>query len=293
LLHCNILLDFADAKRLCCTATRDAFYVSSQGIVTAMSENSETMSAEAAEKAYEAAAAEAVAKAEAAAAPAPLAFPAKEERAAPPAAKKPVAALAKAKAAASTPAAPAKAKPVKTAAAPRQAAPVPASTPIKPIAIKPIAIKPTKEKTMTAKKTTDFTATIKTYAAEAQTKAKAAYAKGTEVVGEVSEFTKGNVDAVVASGKILGAGLQGLGKTYAAEGKSAVETITADVKAIAAVKSPVEFVQTQSAILRKNFDHAIDFNAKTGETMLKLFGEAFAPLSVRANMMVAMVKKAA
>jgi hypothetical protein len=253
-----------------------------------MSENSETMSAEAAEKAYEAAAAEAVAKAEVAAAPAPLAFPAKEERAVPPAAKKPVAALAKAQAAASTPAAPAKAKPVKTAAAPRQAAPVPASTPIKSI-----AIKPTKEKTMTAKRTTDFTATIKTYAAEAQTKAKAAYAKGTEVVGEVSEFTKGNVDAVVASGKILGAGLQGLGKTYAAEGKSAVETITADVKAIAAVKSPVEFVQAQSAILRKNFDHAIDFNAKTGETMLKLFGEAFAPLSVRANMMVAMVKKAA
>ena len=246
-----------------------------------MSETNETMSAEAAEKAYEAAAAEAVAKVEAATAPAPLAFPAKEERVTAPKAEELVVAPAK-------PAAPAKAKPVKTAAAPKQAAPVPASTPIESIPIKPI-----KETTMTTKKTTDFTATIKTYAADAQAKAKAALTKGSEAVGEVTEFTKGNVDAVVASGKILGAGLQGLGKTYAAEGKAAVETITADVKAIAAVKSPVEFVQAQSAILKKNFDHAIDFNAKTGETMLKLFGEAFAPLSVRANMMVAMVKKAA
>ena len=251
-----------------------------------MSETSETMSAEAAEKAYEAAAAEAVAKVEAATAPAPLAFPAKEERVTAPKAEELVVVPAKTK-----PAAPAKAKPVKTAAAPKQAAPVPASTPIKTIPIKPI--KPIKETTMTAKKTTDFTATIKTYAADAQAKAKAALTKGSEAVGEVTEFTKGNVDAVVASGKILGAGLQGLGKTYAAEGKAAVEAVTADVKAIAAVKSPVEFVQAQSAILKKNFDHAIDFNAKTGETMLKLFGEAFAPLSVRANMMVAMVKKAA
>ncbi len=253
-----------------------------------MSETNETMSAEAAEKAYEAAAAEAVAKVEAVAAPAPLAFPAKEERAAPPAAETPVAALAKAHTVAAKPAAPAKARPVKTATAPKQAAPVPASTPMQSTPAKPI-----KETTMTTKKTTDFTATIKTYAADAQAKAKAALTKGSEAVGEVTEFTKGNVDAVVASGKILGAGLQGLGKTYAAEGKAAVETVTADVKAIAAVKSPIEFVQAQSAILKKNFDHAIDFNAKTGETMLKLFGEAFALLSVRASMMVAMVKKAA
>lgn len=251
-----------------------------------MSQTGEPMSAEAAEKAYEAAATEAVAKAETVPAPAPLAFPAKEERTATPVAETPASEPA-------AKAAPVKVKPVaakpaksaKTVAAPKPAptAPVPTSTPA-------IAIK---ETIMTAKSTTDFTKTIKAAAADAQAKAKAAYAKGSEAVGEVSTFTKGNLEAVVASGKVLGAGLQGLGKTYAAEGKTVVETVTADVKKIAAVKSPVEFVQTQSEILRKNFDHAIDFNAKTSETMIKLFGEVFAPLSARANLALAMVKKAA
>ncbi len=262
-----------------------------------MTEPVETMSTEAAEKAYEAAAAEAVAKAEAVTAPAPLAFPAKEERAAAPHPETLVETLPVTLPETLVTAA-APAKPAKKVAAPKKPAPTAASTPvtaspIKATPIKASPIKAPKEKIMTAKKTTDFTTTIKTYAADAQAKAKVALAKGSVAVSEVTEFTKGNVDAVVASGKILGAGLQGLGKTYAAEGKAAVETVTADVKAIAAVKSPVEFVQAQSAILKKNFDHAIDFNAKTGETIIKLFGDVFAPLSVRANLMVAKVKKAA
>ncbi len=264
-----------------------------------MSEPVETMSTEAAEKAYEAAAAEAVAKVEevakveAAAAPTPLAFPAKEERVAAPKAETPALAP-KIEAPVSAPkvetpvAVSAKPKPVKAAAAPKKPAPVPASTPLQKTPVKSL-----KETIMTAKTTTDFTKTIKGYAADAQSKAKAALAKGSVAVTEATEFTKGNVDAVVASGKLLGAGLQGLGKTYAAEGKAAVETVKADVKAIAAVKSPAEFVQAQSTILKKNFDHAIDFNAKTGETMIKLFGDVFAPLSARANLVVAKVKKAA
>ena len=145
---------------------------------------------------------------------------------------------------------------------------------------------------MPAKKTTaDFIKTVKTTAADragqgqvaaadVQAKAKVAYAKG-QPVRRSAEFTKGNVDAVVASGKILGAGLQDLGKTYAAEGKMPFETVTTDVKELAEVKSPVEFLRRRATILRRNFDHAIEFNAKTGETMIKLFGEAFAPLSAR------------
>ena len=46
-----------------------------------------------------------------------------------------------------------------------------------------------------------------------------------------------------ADQKILAAGLQGLGKGYVAEGKAAVETVTADVKELATVKSPTDFVQ--------------------------------------------------
>ena len=150
-----------------------------------------------------------------------------------------------------------------------------------------------KETIMTTKQTKDFTATVKTVAADVQAKAKLALAKGSEVLGEAGTFTKGNVEALVTSGKILGTGLQGLGKTYAAEGKSAYETVTADVKELAAVKSPVDFVRLQTSILRRNFDHAFDFGGKNSEAVLKLAGEAFAPIAARASLAVAKVKKAA
>lgn len=292
-----------------------------------MPDNGDELTAEAAEKAYEAAAAEAVVKADVAA-PSELTFPAKQERvvtaaaepvgvvaveaavaqpavakAAPVVAKKPAPAPKKAPKTApqTAKAAPKKAAPAKTspAKAPIAKAPV-ATAPIKAVAAAKPAPKPAvspftsiKETIMATKTKTDFTKTIKTAAADVQAKAKAVFAKGSEAASEVVEFSKGNVDAVVTSGKILGAGLKGLGETYVAEGKAAVETVTADVKQLAAVKSPAEFVTAQGAILRKNFDHAIDFNTKTGETMLKLFDAAFAPISARANLVVEKIKKAA
>lgn len=284
-----------------------------------MPDNGNELSAEAAEKAYEAAAAEALAKVDAAA-PTELTFPAKQERvvtaaaepacvvevaraeAQPVAAKKPAPAPKKATKTAPKAApkaakvAPKKAVPAKSVSA---KAPV-AKAPVKAVAAAKPASKPApspftsiKETIMATKTKTDFTKTIKSAAADVQTKAKAVFAKGSEAASEVVEFSKGNVDAVVTSGKILGAGLKGLGETYVAEGKAAVETVTADVKQLAAVKSPAEFVTAQGAILRKNFDHAIDFNTKTGETVLKLFDAAFAPLSARANLVVEKIKKAA
>lgn len=165
----------------------------------------------------------------------------------------------------------------------------------KPIPV-PVLKSPTlksKETIMATKQTKDFTATVKTVTADVQAKAKLALAKGSVVLGEAGTFTKGNVEALVTSGKILGTGLQGLGKTYAAEGKSAYETVTADVKELAAVKSPVDFVRLQTSILRRNFDHAFDFGGKNNEAVLKLAGEAFAPIAARASLAVAKVKKAA
>jgi len=283
-----------------------------------MSEAEDVISAEAAEKAYEAAAANAavVAPAEpapaespAAESPAPLDFPPKAARAAVPEPAKPAAV--KKLVSAKKPAVVKKAaKPLKKATAPKakvmplaKPAKIKPATPPSAKSSKPapskslFAIKPVKfikETIMPAKKTTaEFTKTVKAAAADVQAKAKLAYAKGTEVFGEATDFAKGNVEAVVTSGKILGAGFKELGKTYADEGKAAVETMTADVKKLSEVKSPVDFLQTQSAILRRNFDHAIEFNSKTGESMINLFGSAFAPISARASLVVEKVKKAA
>jgi phasin family protein len=123
---------------------------------------------------------------------------------------------------------------------------------------------------------------------QAQAKAKAAFEKSSTVLGEVSEFTKGNVEAVVASSKILAEGVQGIGSELVAEGRASFETLTGDIKELAAAKSPTDFFKLQGDIVRKNFDSAVAYSSKNSETMLKLFSDSFAPISGR--MSIAMEK---
>ncbi len=105
---------------------------------------------------------------------------------------------------------------------------------------------------------------------EAQDKAGVALVKGKAVAVEAGEFTKGNVEAVIESGKILADGVQAMGKDMIDETKTSIETVTADVKEIAAVKSPAEYLKVQGDIARKNFDHAIEVSTKNTEAFFKL-----------------------
>jgi hypothetical protein len=164
--------------------------------------------------------------------------------------------------------APAK-KVVKKAAA-RKAAPkktvLKAKPAAKPAAAGPVStISNLKDKIMATAKntaTTDFTAGVKTAAADAQTRAKAAYDKLQAYAGEMTEFTKGNVEALV-------------------------------LKAMAAVKSPTELFKLQGEIARRNFDAAVAHYSKNAEVGMKLAGDAFAPLSSRVSLAVEKFSKAA
>jgi phasin family protein len=141
-----------------------------------------------------------------------------------------------------------------------------------------------KEKIMaTAKTTDDFTKPINEAIGEFQARAKAAYEQGSEALTEATEFTKGNVEAVVESGKILASGAQEFGKAYVEEARSAYETLTADLKELAAVKSPTELFQLQGKIARRNFDALVASSSKNTEAAIKLANEAFAPISGRVN----------
>lgn len=153
----------------------------------------------------------------------------------------------------------------------------------------------TKDTIMTKAQTkaADLTAQAKEGLSDIQTRAKTAFDKGSEIATDMGEFTKGNVEAVVESGKILASGMQDIAKGYIAEGKTAVETMTADVKDVAAVKSPTEFVELQSKIVSRNFDATVATFSKNTETMLKLANDAFAPLSGRMSLAMEKVRKAA
>lgn len=150
-----------------------------------------------------------------------------------------------------------------------------------------------KEKLMAKTIPTDFAAPFQTAFSDIQEKAKTAYEKSTEALGEANDFAKGNVEALVESGKVLASGLQELGSTVVADGKSAFEAITADVKELASVKSPTEFFQLQSALFRKSFDGAVAQASKNTEAMMKLANEVISPISTRVSLAVEKVSKAA
>jgi phasin family protein len=209
--------------------------------------------------------------------------------------KKPVAAkLAAKKVAAKKPAA-------KTVAAKKTAAPKKA--PVKPVAAKKAAkvaaapktnpVIKLKDTIMATAKNTDITATAKEVIADVQTRAKTAYAKTTVLAGEATEFGKANVEAVVESGKIFFAGAQDIVKSDIETGKTVLETVTEDAKKVAAIKSPTELMQLQGEIARRNFDALVSFGSKRTEAWVKLYNDAFAPISNRVSVAAEKISKAA
>lgn len=178
-------------------------------------------------------------------------------------------------------------KPVLAKKADKPAAPAPKTNPVIKL----------KETVMETVQNTDVTAAAKKAFTEAQARAKTAattaYAKGTELATEATEFTKANVEAVVESGKIFLAGAQELLKDNVETGKTVIETVTEDAKKVAAIKSPTELFQLQGEIARRNFDAVVAYGSKRTEAWVKLYNDAFAPISNRVSVAVEKVKAAA
>ena len=174
----------------------------------------------------------------------------------------------------------------KPAPKPKKAAPAPVR-PAQP------SITQLKEKIMASSKNTDFTKSLSDIMSDMQSRAQTAYEKSSEITGEMSEFAKGNVEAMVEAGKLLAAGMQTMGKTYVEDAKSAYETVTGDLKEVAAIKSPSELFQLQSKLARRNFDAMVAFSSKQTETMMKLANESFAPISSRMSVAAEKISKAA
>lgn len=141
--------------------------------------------------------------------------------------------------------------------------------------------------------TEDLTNQVKDVLTEAQDHAKLAFEKGQALAGEAGEFTRGNVEALVESSKVLAAGLQDFGKDYVAEARSAYETIQSDIKELVAVKSPADFFKLQGEIMRRNFDAVVASGSKQSEAVVKIANEAFAPIQNRVSLAIEKVKQAA
>ena len=173
------------------------------------------------------------------------------------------------------------------------AAPTSKAAPAKAAATPIPQLKETIMATAKTDTTTEYTAKAQELAADMQARVKSAYDKGTEMTKEAVAFQKGNLEALVESGKIFASGIQDMGRTCVEEAKSVAETTQDDVKKFAAIKSPTEMFQLQGEIARRNFDAMVSTTSKNTETMLKLVNEAFAPMSNRMSLAAEKVGKAA
>lgn len=171
-----------------------------------------------------------------------------------------------------------------------------------PVAAKAAAPVMKKETTMTTTETMTaetkkaaeaMTDRVKSLMGDMSTRAKTAYEKGTEMVSQATEFSKGNVEALVESGKIAAKGAQEMGQTYAEDTKKGFEELTAAFKEMTTVKSPTEFIELQTRLVKKSFDTAVAQTSKNSEAFLKLAGDVFQPISNRVSVAVDSFKKAA
>lgn len=139
----------------------------------------------------------------------------------------------------------------------------------------------------------DFVGPFQSMFADFQEKAKAAFEKSTGMIGDYSEFAKGNMEAMVESSRILASGLQELTTSMVSDSRAGFESLTAEVKELAAAKSPTDFLKLQNDIAKKHFDEAVAHASKGSEALMKLASEAVQPISTRVSLAVEKVKAAA
>ena len=128
---------------------------------------------------------------------------------------------------------------------------------------------------------------------EMSEKAKASVEKSSKAFEQINELAKGNVEALVESGKIASKGVETLGQDAAEYGRLTFEKASAALKSLAAAKSPAEFFQLQSELLSSNFDAFAKEAAKNSEAFLKLAGEVAQPISTRVSIMTEKVRSIA
>lgn len=121
-------------------------------------------------------------------------------------------------------------------------------------------------------------------------RSKTAMEKGARVMEEMTELTRGNVEALVASSKVAARGVETLTQEAADFGRRSFEEASATLKSFTEVKSATDFFRLQSDFARSQFDAMVAESSKLSETMIKLAGDVAQPLTNRYTVAAERVK---
>ncbi len=108
-------------------------------------------------------------------------------------------------------------------------------------------------------------------------------AKSQRSTQEMTDLAKANVEALVEAGRIATAGAKSIGQDVLASSRDGLEQASDSLKTLADAKSPTEFFQLQSELVRASFDRFVSESSKLTEQVVKLAGEAIQPISNRAS----------
>jgi len=104
-----------------------------------------------------------------------------------------------------------------------------------------------------------------------------------KVAEELADLARANVEAVVEAGRVATEGARSIGQDVVSKQRDGFEAAADAIRSLAEAKSPTEYLQLQSELARASFDRAVAESSKLTESLVKLAGEAFQPLSNRAS----------
>ncbi|MEJ7927729.1 phasin family protein [Sphingobium sp. AN641] len=136
----------------------------------------------------------------------------------------------------------------------------------------------------------DAKAKIETVYAGLNEKAKVGVEKSTKALEEMSDLAKGNVEALVESGKIAAKGVETMGQEAVDYSRKSFEKATASFKSFSTIKTPTEFFQLQSHLISSSFDDFAKEAAKNSEALMKLASEVAQPITARVTIVTDKVK---
>ena len=126
-------------------------------------------------------------------------------------------------------------------------------------------------------------APFQSFFADANERSQELAKKSQKVAEELADLARANVEALVEAGRVAAEGARSIGQDVVAKQRDSVEQAADAIRALAEAKSPTEYLQLQGEFARASFDRAVAEMSKLTESLVKLAGEAFQPLSNRAT----------
>jgi phasin family protein len=96
-----------------------------------------------------------------------------------------------------------------------------------------------------------------------------------------NEMIKGNVDALTETGNASRAAVQELTKAYQELTTKNARNLTAAMQALAAVKSPTDFIELQQRLIQEGIETTVGDTQRIAQLTTAVFTAAFEPVKKR------------